>query len=465
MSPLRSLRVRLVLWTVVLEALLLLVFAVVLVVILGSTQNREIEETLRLSATQLNAVVDMNDSGFRTSDAETADIRARGMLAWVLTPSGEVGLTVGEAGAHPLPAALPRPEQTAGAVLDNGVPVRLLVTPLREGSRTLGTIVVALPLAPSQAFLNQILLSLAVAIPIVLVLSALGGLFLANRALAPVATITATTRQISAADLSQRLNLSLPNDEIGQLAQTFDAMLERLDAAFQRERLLTSDVSHELRTPLGMLKTQLSLARSRPRDAAALLQMMVNMEGDVDRMTHLIEQLLTLARVEQKGLVESAPLDLGQLLTSVIDPLRESAQARQVSLNLSLPPQVNLHLPGDVESLRQVFTNLIDNALKYTLAGGQVSVTANRNWQEIMVSVSDTGPGIPPEHLPHLFERFYRVDSARARDTGGFGLGLAISRTIVQAHGGRITVDSQPDHGTTFIVTLPAAPASPKNIR
>jgi heavy metal sensor kinase len=456
MSPLGSLRVRLVLWTVVLEALLLLVFALVLVVILRSTQNRQIEETLRLSATQLNAVVDLSDSGFRVSAAETADLRARGLLAWVLTPSGEVGLTVGEVDAHPLPAGLPPPEQITEAVLDNGAPVRLLVTPLQEGSRALGTIVVALPLAASQTFLNQILLSLAVAIPIVLVLSAAGGLFLANRALAPVATITATARQISAADLSKRLNLSLPNDEIGQLAQTFDAMLERLEAAFQRERQLTSDVSHELRTPLGMLKTQLSLARSRPRDAAALLQMMANIEGDVDRMTRLIEQLLTLARVEQKGLDESAPVDLGQLLTHVIDPLRETARVRQVSLNLSLPPQVNMHLQGDAEPLRQVFTNLIDNALKYTPAGGQVSVSAHRNWQEIAVSVSDTGTGIPPEHLPHLFERFYRVDSARARDTGGFGLGLAISQTIVQAHNGQITVDSQPDHGTTFTVTLPA---------
>ncbi len=451
----RSLRVQLVLWTVALEALLLLVFAVVLVVILRNAQNQQIEETLRLSAAQLNAVVDISDSGFHAAVAETADLRSRGVLAWVLTPAGGVGLTVGEAEAHPLPAALSPPEQLTDTTLDTGVPVRLFVTPLREGSRALGTIVVALPLTVSHAFLNQILLSLTVAIPIVLALSAVGGLFLANRALAPVATITATARQISAADLSQRLNLTLPDDEIGQLAQTFDAMLERLDAAFQRERQLTSDVSHELRTPLGMLKTQLSLARSRPREAATLLQMMADMEGDVDRMTRLIEQLLTLARVEQKGLAQLAPVDLGKLLTAVAEQLQLPARDRQVALNLSLPAQVNLQLQGDAEPLRQVFTNLIDNVLKYTPAGGQVSVSAGRTWQEITVLISDTGPGIPAEHLPYLFERFYRVDSARTRDTGGFGLGLAISQAIVQAHSGQITVDSQLDRGTTFTVTLP----------
>jgi signal transduction histidine kinase len=173
-------------------------------------------------------------------------------------------------------------------------------------------------------------------------------------------------------------------------------------------------------------------------------------------MTRLIEQLLTLARVEQKGLAELTPLDLGPLLAEVIEPLQRPARERQVTLALSLPAQVNLHVPGQPDPLRQVFTNLIDNALKYTPAGGQVTVSARRTWQEITVSVSDTGPGIPAEHLPHLFERFYRVDSARARDTGGFGLGLAISHSIVQAHGGNIAVDSRPGRGTTFTVTLPA---------
>ena len=455
MHPLRSLRVRLVLWTVAMEALLLLVIALVLMVILRNAQYQQIDETLRLSAAQLNAVVDVSQGSFNAAAAETADLRARGILAWVLAPSGEIALTVGDAGQQPVPAALPPSEQIGGARLDSGAAVRVLVTPLQESGETLGRIVAAMPLDETQEFLYQVLLGLVVAIPIVLALSVVGGLFLANRALAPVATITATAREISAADLSLRLNMALPDDEIGQLAQTFDAMLERLDAAFQRERQLTSDVSHELRTPLGLLKTQLSLARSRPRDNAALLAMMADMEDDVDRMTGLIEQLLILARMEQKGLVTLALVDLHLLLADLVEQFQQPAREQQVALDLSLPAQINLQLMGDAESLRQVFRNLIENALKHTPAGGRVSVAANHIWQEIAVSVSDTGVGIPPEHQPYLFERFYRVDSARARDTGGYGLGLAICRSIVQAHGGQIAVDSQPGAGSTFTVTLP----------
>ncbi|MCB0208957.1 MAG: HAMP domain-containing protein [Anaerolineae bacterium] len=457
MNRFHSLRVRLVLWTVALEAGLLLIFAVVLITVLRNNQNQQIEETLRLSATQLNAVVDVRGSNYYADVAETADLRGRGVLAWILTPQGTIGLTVGEAENYALPIALPASEQLRDGELVNGEPVRQLVTPLQENNRTLGTIVVAMSLRESQTFLYQIFLSLAVAIPIVLLLSAVGGLFLANRALAPVATITSTARQIGAADLSQRLNLNLPDDEIGHLARTFDAMLDRLDSAFQRERQFTADASHELRTPLGFLKTQLSLARSRPRDAATLLQMMADMENDVDRMTNLVEQMLTLARVEQGETIEFEPVAVDQVLTTVVQQLQPQAETRRLTLSLEYPGQVNWLVNGHAEQLRHVFTNLIENALKYTPADGEIAVTLNRNWDDLSVTVADTGPGIESHHLPHLFKRFYRADSARARQSGGFGLGLAITQAIVQTHHGLVTVTSTPGEGTTFTVTLPIA--------
>lgn len=450
-----NLRTQLVLWTVALEALLLVVFAAVFIFILRNAQNQQIDETLRLGAAQLNAVVDVRDGQYAVAAAETADFRARGLLAWILAPDDQLALAIGSAADYLLPNTLPPTEQTLDSALPDGTPIRLLVVPLSEGSRNLGTIVLALPLGESQALLRQILLGFALAIPLMLGLSAVGGLFLAGRALQPVATITQTAKQISAADLSQRLDLDLPPDEIGELAHTFNEMLARLERAFQRERQLTSDVSHELRTPLGMLKTQLSLARSRPREAAALLAMMADMEGDVDRMTTLIEQMLTLARVEQRGLGELAPVALDDLLRDIANQLQPKATARQVTLRLDIPPQVDFHLTGDGDRLRQVFTNLIENGLKYTPPGGQVAVTAVRSWQTLSVSVADTGAGIAAEHLPHLFERFYRVDDARARDTGGFGLGLAITQAFVRAHGGDITVRSQLDEGTVFTVALP----------
>ncbi len=451
-----SLRTRLVLWTVALEALLLVAFAAVFVLVLRNAQNQQIDETLRLGAAQLNAVVDVGDGQYTVAAAETADLRARGLLAWILAPDGQIALAIGSAADYPVPTALPAAGQTLDRTLPDNTAVRLLVAPLSEGGRNLGAIVLALPLGDSQALLRQILLGFAIAIPLMLGLSAVGGLFLAGRALQPVAAITQTARQISAADLSQRLDLDLPPDEIGELAHTFNEMLARLERAFQRERQLTSDVSHELRTPLGMLKTQLSLARSRPREAAALLAMMADMEGDVDRMTALIEQMLTLARVEQRGLEDLAPVDLGALLREIVAQWQPPTAVIPITLQVEIPPQVDLRVAGDGERLRQVFTNLLENALKYTPAGGQVTVTAVRHWQTIEVCIIDTGEGIAAEHLPHLFERFYRADSARARETGGFGLGLAIAQAIVQAHGGKITVSSEVGQGTTFAVSLPA---------
>lgn len=452
-----KLRTQLVLWTVALEAVLLVTFATVFVFVLRNTQNQQINETLHLGASQLNAVIDVRNGQYTVAASETADLRARGLMAWILTPNGHLALTIGSAGDYPLPNTIPSTDQTLESTLPDTTPIRLLVVPLNEGNNNLGTIVLALPLRDSQAFLWQILLGFAIAIPLMLGLSAVGGLFLAKRALQPVAAITQTARQISAANLSQRIDLHLPPDEIGKLAHTFNEMLARLERAFQREQQLTSDISHELRTPLGMLKTQLSLARSRPREAAALLIMMTDMENDVDRMTVLIEQMLTLARVEQRGLGEFVPVALDDLLRDIANQLQPKAATEQVTLWVDIPSQVDFHLAGDSERLRQVFTNLIENGLKYTLPRGEVSIHASRHRQTIEVSIVDKGEGISPEHLPHLFERFYRADSARSRDTGGFGLGLAIAHAVVQAHDGTITVNSEVGQGTTFTVSLPVS--------
>lgn len=456
MKLLSKLRIRLVLWTVTLEAVLLLVFAVVFVGALQNSQNQQLDETLRLGAAQMNAVVDVRGSQYEVPTEDTIALRTRGVLVWILTPDGVIRATVGDATDTPLPQPLPAANEMADVNLASGEPIRVFTAPLQEGSRLLGTLVLAVSLRAEQSFLQQVLLSLVIALPVVLSLSAAGGLFLANRALLPVAAITSTARQISAADLSQRLDLNLPDDEIGQLARTFNAMLERIDDAFQRERQLTSDVSHELRTPLGMLKTQLSLARSRPREAAELLQMMLDMEGDVDRMTRLVEQMLTLARVEQRGLSDLIPVDLGSLLKNVTGQFHESAAQRQIVLRLELPLQVNLIVNGAAEQLRQVMVNLVDNAIKYTDTAGVVTISALRHWDKIEFAVTNSGAGIPLEHLPHLFERFYRVDSARARSSGGFGLGLAIAKAIITAHNGEIKVESEIGWGTTFTVSLPA---------
>ncbi len=444
---------------VALEALLLLVFAGVLLIVQQNLQTRQMAATLRLSASQLNAVIDVQGDGrYLIDPGDAAVLSAQGVLAWILAPTGATLATVGEAKTIPVPATLPTVDQFANATLANGLAVRLLATPLQENGQLLGTLVVALPLRDNLLRLQQLWWSLATAVPIVLLLSAAGGLFLARRALAPVARMTATAQQISAAHLSQRLPSDLPDDEIGRLARTFNTMLERLDHAFQRERQLTSDVAHELRTPIALLKAQLSLARSRPRDAQTLLQMMADMEGDLDRMTHLVEQLLTLAYVEQVGVQVVGTVALAEILAALTERFTPRANEQGIKLRLDIASSTTLQIPGDGERLRQLFTNLIENALKYTPAGGEVLVQAQAQGVHVLVMVRDTGIGIAAEALPHLFERFYRVDSARTRSNGGFGLGLAIVRAIVQAHHGLIDVRSTVAQGTTFTLTLPSLP-------
>ncbi len=450
-----KLRYQIVIWTVALETMLLLVFGGVFIFVIQKSQNQQIEETLRLSAAQLNAVVDIQSGEYHVSSAETADMRARGVMAWILTPEGRIATTIGSAENYPLPVDLPQPGQTADSILPGNIPVRLSVSPLTEGTNNLGTLVLALSLHNSRVVRDQLYLGLSISIPFVILLSAAGGLFLSRRALQPVADITRTAQQISAADLSQRITLDLPDDEIGQLAQTFNAMLERLDSAFKRERQFTSDVSHELRTPLSLIKTQLSLARSRTRDGDTLLEMMADMEGDVDRMTGLIEQMLALARVEQQGLKPFSTVDLEDLLGDITHQFQKKAGAAGIELILDVPNNFDLKIQGDEDRLRQVFTNLIDNAIKYTPRGGQVSLYVVRDGNQIQVAVADTGDPIPPEHLPYLFERFYRVETSRSHDSGGAGLGLAISREIVRLHGGTIEVHSEPGSETIFTVRLP----------
>ena len=458
-----SIRTRLVLWTVLLEAVLLLVFSGILVGIVRNVQNREIAQILELSVAELNAVVDRAATGFRAAPGEVADVERRGVSAWLLTPEGRVALTVGAATADNLPADLPESGHMRHGTFADGTRVRMLTAPLGERGQRYGAIVVALPVDRYRRVVLQMLLGLGIGIPVALVLSVLGGRFLADRALRPVTTITSIARGIRGDRLFRRIDLDLPDDEIGRLAATFNEMLDRLDRDFERERQLTSDVSHELRTPLGMLKAQLSLARSRPRDRETLLGMMADLETDVDRMARLVDDLLVLARVDAlpgpanpASAETGAPADPASVISGVVAGYRVAAAAAGVSLELAGMPQPCPAVGVPDHLLHRVCANLVENALKYTPRGGHVDVDLKTEGGTVSIEVSDTGPGVPPDAIPRVFDRFYRTDGARSRQTGGFGLGLAIARGIVRAHGGDIGVANEPSGGARFSVHLPA---------
>jgi heavy metal sensor kinase len=334
---------------------------------------------------------------------------------------------------------------------------RVLTLPIEHEGRFVGALQLGESTADLHSTLNNLLLVFAIALPAALLLASLGGLWLSSRALAPIDKITRAAQDISEHDLSRRLGPDIANDEVGRLAQTFDGMIARLDAAFRRQRQFTADASHELRTPLAAIRGQIDVALQRPRDAATYQQVLATINDQVERMTRLVGGLLVLARTDAGALaVERNPVDVGALVRAVADQVR--SLGAQKGLTLDVRGEGNAFVNGDDDLLLQMLLNLADNAVKYTQHG---SITLS--WQATggiaQIAVADTGPGIAPEQRDRIFERFYRVDVGRSRNEGGAGLGLAICRWIAEAHGGSIDVTSS-ERGSTFTVRLPQTPSS-----
>ncbi|MDB5075011.1 MAG: cztS [Chloroflexi bacterium] len=300
------------------------------------------------------------------------------------------------------------------------------------------------------ALLQRIMIMAAA---VVTVLSAAGAWFLTGRVLRPLDKMGERVRRITARDLNERLHIN-QRDEIGRLASTFDDMISRLQASFERQKRFASDASHELRTPLTVMQADISLALRRPRTAPEYQRTLESAQEEVARLSRIVSDLLTLTRLDTDvALIAHEPLALDELVDGVVVGLRPLAKDKSISLTYSFDAPV--HILGDVTRLKQLFINLLDNAIAYTPEGGSVYVTLTSDPDSVTITVSDTGIGIESRHLPHIFERFYRADEARSRGHEGTGLGLAIARTAVQAHNGTIDVSSAPGEGTTFTVVLP----------
>ncbi len=299
------------------------------------------------------------------------------------------------------------------------------------------------------------LTSLALAGPIVLLLAACAGYLLAGRALAPVVTITGLAANIGAGDLHARLNLHLPDDELGRLARTFDAMLARIDDAFTRQRRFTGDAAHEMRTPLSLMRGQVDLALARPRTNDEYREALRGIDGDLARLTGLVSTLLALARADAGQLAsERMSFDLASTVDLVFEQYAPLATEAGIDLSKEAAPAT---LIGDEDLMVQLLVNLIDNALAHTPAGGTVTIGCQPVDGQVHLWVADSGEGIAPEHLEHLFDRFYRVDAGRSRNQGGAGLGLAICKAIAEGHGGTIALTSERGRGARVDVTLPGA--------
>lgn len=312
---------------------------------------------------------------------------------------------------------------------------------------------IAAPLARVQSQIDDVKRVLASLAAVLLAVSALGGWLLAGRALRPIDELTRRARQITEHDLSQRLNLD-QEDELGRMAATFDDMILRLQQAFDRQKRFTSDASHELRTPLTVMQAELGLALARPRSAVEYRQTLESMDEEVSRLSSIVGDLLTLTRVDvDRASIHHDSVVLDEMLSSLVQGVSVIAAERAIEVKVDPLPRATVL--GDGVRLRQLFTNLLDNAVNYTPNGGRVSMSMESTATDVCVTVSDTGIGIAAEHLPRIFERFYRADEAREHHIQGTGLGLAISWSIVQAHQGEIAVQSTLGQGTTFTVVLP----------
>lgn len=320
------------------------------------------------------------------------------------------------------------------------------------------TIQAAIGLDPNDRALRELLVGFLVAGPLALLAALGGGYLLARKALAPVDRMAAAAAEITASRLDRRLTVPNPGDELGRLARTFNAMISRLQRSFEEVRRFTADAAHELRTPLAIIRTEAEVALRSRRDPEQDRRVLEDLLEEMERLGRLVEQLLFLCR-EDAGLPTGPrqAIRLDQLARDVAGHMQ--AAAREQDLSLDVEAVTPCTVRGDADRLRQLLFNLLDNAVKYTPPGGAVRVRAASSDGCARIVVEDTGLGIPPEHLPHVFDRFYRADPSRGPEREGTGLGLAICRSIAEAHGGEIRIESVAGRGTSVALTLPAQPA------
>jgi heavy metal sensor kinase len=303
--------------------------------------------------------------------------------------------------------------------------------------------------------LSQFRLYLLMFAPLLLLAAAAGGFWLSRRALAPVDAIVRTAREVSGTNLRSRLQKLDTGDELQRLSDTLNEMLDRLEQAFLRITQFTADASHELRTPVSLIRTEAELALRRSRRDEEYRESLRHILLEAERTTSLIEELLSLARADsgRESLTMQA-LDLGETLRATVESWCQIATIRNLQFSSRIDPQV-VAVMGDDKALRRVVDIFLDNAFKYTSAPGSVELSLERKEDKAVVTIQDSGMGIPLDEQSKIFERFYRVDKARSRELGGTGLGLSIAQWIVKQHRGTIRVESSQGNGSTFRVELP----------
>jgi heavy metal sensor kinase len=464
---LRSLRFRLILWYAGLLTAVFLLFGAALYQVLRNYLENSLAQTLNRRSEQiaLSLLANIDKSG----DAYVADqIAARyapenyDRFIRITRPNGSVLYASGKttdfdpAGIRPLDAKTIRKNFTEKITLNDGT--RLLDTirifPRAAGQRYF--IESAGPMAPIETILSRLVVSLVIGLPLLGIVGVFGALFLVGRALAPVMQVAQSAERITLHNLNERLPLTQTGDELEQLSLALNRMIARLSDAFEQNRRFLADASHELRTPLAALRGELESLVAEASGMPELSDRVGSALEEVDRLAKIVDALFAISRLDAgEARQERKQFDLAPLAASTTEQMSLLAEDKGITVECNARNSVNVE--GDRARIKQVVVNLLDNAIKYTPRGGSISLNVRSSGEKAIIEVADTGIGIPAAALPHIFERFFRVDEARSRDAGGAGLGLAIVKSICAAHGGSVRVESAPSQGSRFKVELPLA--------
>lgn len=455
-------RIRLTLWYTLLLGAILIAFSLLLFMVLSFSLREQVDRNLKDRAIQVGTQIQaqavvMEETGrvvlpplnvFSSPSIFIQVIRADGSL---VTATGNLG---GQRFPHSQEIAATNREGQAifKTITIENTPVRIYSAPIVIGPpiHVVGAVQVGQSMKVIENTLRQVLFFLTAGTVIILVIASLVGAFLAWTALRPIGKINQTASHIvSGQDLKQRLPTPKTNDEIGRLTTTINKMLERLDSFFQAQVRLSADVSHELRTPLTAIRGNVDLLRrGATNDPAELNEALTIIDGELDRMSRIVNDLLLLSQADAGLSLRMGPVELDTIILEVYRRTQLSANG----VNIHLGHEDQAIVRGDADRLRQLLINLVTNAIKHTPSGGDITISLYRDPDWIRVIVIDTGRGIAPTALPHIFERFYQAENSNQR---GSGLGLSIAQWIAKAHGGQITVTSELGKGSTFTLWLP----------
>ena len=455
-------RLRLTAWYFAVLTVVLSVFGFGAYLEMRHSIHQTVDEELKIRADSIRQMIQQTiqageQDKLQDELREHTELRAGGALLQVSDERGDWLFRSQAMSDYEVPNSM---KVSARAIdfVSKDVPLRVWTKEVTAGSHTY-LIQVALEMDDFYESLNHFALLLLISIPSLLLCAVAAGYWISTRALSPVDLITQTARTISAQNLSSRLVVPDTGDELQRLSETLNGMLDRLETAFKKITQFTADASHELRTPVAVMRTRAELSLRKARSADEYRGVIAEVLADLEKTSSLIEQLMFLARADSGAeTIRFIPTNVTEVLREACRQGSALAEAKQIVFQERIPGD-SMWIQGEASSLRRLFLILFDNAVKYTPANGEVAVSLERNDGYAVAEVRDTGIGIAETDLPNVFERFYRADKARTRESGGVGLGLSIGRWIAQVHAGTIEVHSSTGHGSIFQIRLPISDA------